>query len=377
MRRTPRLLAGIVLVLLALGLVMLASASSVKGDASKNDPGYFLKRQAVWLAVAVVASVVAAKVDYHRWQKFWIPLALLSVFLLTMVMVPGLRLKIGGAYRWFRMGPFSFQPSELAKIAVVVMLSAWMTRCGVRSLRFRDGVLKPMAMLGVFLALVIKEPDYGTTILLATVGVCVLFVGGARGWQLALPCLIGVACIAYLISLDPVRLGRIVAFIEPERNPKVAYHLAQSKMSFMLGGLWGVGLGNSLQKHFYLPEAHTDFILAIIGEELGLVATLGVVLLFAGYLFCGMRIALKAPDCFGRLTAFGLTMMIGLQAFINGGVVTGVLPTKGLPLPFISYGGSSLIMSMVATGILMNIARHTASGDDAHTRAVKDRTQAL
>ena len=344
---------------------------------SKNDPGYFLKRQAVWLAVAVVASVVAAKVDYHRWQKFWIPLALLSVFLLTMVMVPGLRLKIGGAYRWFRMGPFSFQPSELAKIAVVVMLSAWMTRCGVRSLRFRDGVLKPMAMLGVFLALVIKEPDYGTTILLATVGVCVLFVGGARGWQLALPCLIGVACIAYLISLDPVRLGRIVAFIEPERNPKVAYHLAQSKMSFMLGGLWGVGLGNSLQKHFYLPEAHTDFILAIIGEELGLVATLGVVLLFAGYLFCGMRIALKAPDCFGRLTAFGLTMMIGLQAFINGGVVTGVLPTKGLPLPFISYGGSSLIMSMVATGILMNIARHTASGDDAHTRAVKDRTQAL
>ena len=377
MRRTPSLLAGIVLVLLALGLVMLASASSVKGDASKNDPGYFLKRQAVWLVVAVVAGVVAASVDYHRWQKVWVPLALLSVFLLTMVMVPGLRLKIGGAYRWFRLGPLSFQPSELAKIAVVVMLSAWMTRCGVRSQRFRDGVLKPMAMLAVFLALVIKEPDFGTTILLAAVGVGILFVGGARGWQLALPCLIGAAGIAFLISLDPVRLGRIMAFIDPELNPKVAYHLAQSKTSFMLGGLWGVGLGNSLQKHFYLPEAHTDFILAIIGEELGLVATLGVVLLFAGFVVCGMRIALKAPDSFGRLLAFGLTMMVGLQAFINGGVVTGVLPTKGLPLPFISYGGSSLIMSLVATGMLINIARHSAGSGAAGNRDARDRTQAL
>jgi len=375
MRKTPTILVGIVLVLLALGIVMLASASSVKGNAVYKDSNYFVVRQLVWLAVALAAGAVTASIDYHRWQRWWIPIGVFSTLLLVLVLVPHVGVKINGSHRWIRIGAFSMQPSELAKFALIVVLGSWMAARKITAAEgVMEGILKPGAMLGVLMGLVFLEPDFGTTILLAVVGCAVMYAGGSPGRVLAIGGMLGLVVFGFAVMHDPVRAGRILAFIEPEKYPKAAYHLQQSEQAFTLGGVWGVGLGESLQKHFYLPEAHTDFILAIIGEELGLAATVLVVLLFAGFLACGIMIVVQAPDVLGRLMALGFTLMTTVQAAINVGVVTGCLPTKGLALPFISYGGSSLIVSMMCVGVLVNIARQgVVTEDRAVHRAVQDK----
>jgi len=380
MRKTPTILVGIVLLLLALGIVMLASASSVKGNAVYKDANYFLLRQLIWLAVAMVAGGVTASIDYHQWQRqrWVIPLSVFAVLLLVLVLVPHIGAKINGSHRWIRVGPISTQPSELAKFALVIMMSAWMTRVGVKSHTFKEGILKPVLLMGPFLGLVILEPDFGTTVLLAVVGVIIMFAGGSPLRYLILGVVAGMIVFAAAVKHDPVRAGRVLAFMDPEKYPKEAYHLQQSEQAFTLGGVWGVGLGGSLQKHFYLPEAHTDFILAIIGEELGLAATILVVLLFSGFLACGTVISFQAPDLFGRLLGIGFTMMTSVQAAINIGVVTGCLPTKGLALPFISYGGSSLIVSMMCVGVLVNIARQGVITEEcAVKKAVGDKARWL
>ncbi len=379
MRKTPSILVGIVLVLLALGIVILASASSVKGDSARyRDAQYFLKRQLLWLAVALAAGFAAFRIDYRYWQRYWVPIGLLALLLLAAVLVPGIGVKKGGSYRWLYVGPIGFQPSEFGKFATVICLSAWAARVGRRMTSFGDGLVKPLLALGVCLALVLKEPDYGTTFLIAAVGVAMLYAGGSRWGYLLVAGILGTAVFTLAVLRDPVRTGRILAFLMPDKYPDVYYQIGQSKDAFVLGGLRGVGLGESIQKHYYLPEAHTDFILAIIGEELGLPATGLVALLFAGLLVCGLMISLAAPDLFGRLVAFGITLTIVLQAAINIGVVTGSLPTKGLPLPFISYGGTSLVMSLVQIGVLLNVARRAAwSSDDRERQAVRDRTQWL
>ena len=378
MWKTPSTLIGIVLILLALGIVMLASASSVKGETAHYDAQYFLKRQLIWLAIALVAGMTGAAVDYHRWQQYCIPLFALSVALLALVLMPGVRVLIGGSYRWLRLGGlFSFQPSELAKFSTVVALATWMTRVGRKAASFKDGIAKPGFALLIVLGLIMKEPDFGTTVLIATVGMAILFAGGSRWHYLALVAVIGICGLAVAILHDPVRMGRILAFVMPDKYPVIYHQLRQSKYAFVLGGVGGVGLGESIQKHFYLPEAHTDFILAIVGEELGVITTCLVVALFAGFLACGTFISLNAPDVFGRLLGFGLTLMTTVQAAINVGVVTGCLPTKGLPLPFISYGGSSLMMSMFCVGVLINVARQAVIEKDGQALAVKDRARWL
>jgi cell division protein FtsW len=217
------------------------------------------------------------------------------------------------------------------------------------------------------------EPDFGTALLISTVGMLIMFAGGTKLSYLFASGVLGLCGFVLAVMRDPVRLKRILSFLWPDQFSSGAYHLMQSKIAFELGGLFGKGLGNSLQKHLYLPEAHTDFILAIIGEELGFFATLLVVMLFTGILICGMIITFKAPDPFGRLVAFGITLMIVLQATINIGVVTGCLPTKGLPLPFISYGGSSLLIATIGICVLINIAQHVGEDQvDDHTRVIKD-----
>lgn len=377
MWKIQSILVAIVLALLALGIVMLASTSSVKGDSTHNDPQYYLNRQMVWLGVALIAGLISAFViDYHWWRKVAIPLSLFSIVLLGLVFVPHFGMNVSGASRWIKIGSFRIgQPSELAKLASVVMLASWMTHAGSRANRLKEGLIYPLSGLGVMLILILLEPDFGTTLLVGLVGMAVMFVGGSRISHLVVAGALGVSAFALRLMQNPERMGRIMAFINPEAFPEDAYHLRQSLNAFILGGKWGVGLDDSLQKHFYLPEAHTDFILAIIGEELGVVATMLVVALFVGLMVCGMIISLRSNDMFGRLLGFGLSMSIGLQAAINVGVVTGCLPTKGLPLPFISAGGSSLVISVASVGILMNIARHI-SGDvnDSHSRAIKDAT---
>jgi cell division protein FtsW len=373
MRKTSSTLIAAVLMLLLVGIVMLASTSSVKGTSSFHDPHFFLKRQLGWLALSLVVSGFLVLFDYHVFKKLALPMGVLSVVLLIVVLIPGLGVQIGGSRRWFRLAGFSLQPSELAKFTSVVAMSAWIVHTGGKMQRFWDGAFLPVLGLAFVCALLLGEPDFGTTLLTAMVGMAILFLGGAKVLYLGAFGVVGVSGFMLMILADPVRRDRIFAFLMPEKYPATAYHLAQSKIAFISGGWWGVGLGNSIQKQFYLPEAHNDFILAIIGEELGFVATLSVVLLFACCFACGVLITLRAPDLFGRLLAGGLTLLISLQASITIGVVTGCLPTKGLPLPFISYGGSSLLVSMMAVGVLVNIAAHGVSNRaDEHTRLIKD-----
>ena len=377
MWKAPSILTAIVLVLVALGIVMLASSSSVKAGDQFNDPEHFLKRQVAWLVIAVVAILLSAfVVDYH-WFRKW-PIALLlfvsAVVLLCLVFVPGVGCRVGGASRWIRIGSFRVgQPSEIAKFAVIVTLASWMSHVGYRAARLKEGLILPLIPLGLIAGLIFIEPDYGTTILVAAVGMAVMFVGGTRFAHLIVTGTLGLACFLLAIMQNPERVRRFMAFLNPASFPDEAYQLSQSVNAFVMGGGWGVGLGRSLQKHSYLPEAHTDFILAIIGEELGVAATVTVVLLFAGFLICGVIISMRAKDMFGRLLGFGITAMVSLQAAMNIGVVTGCLPTKGLPLPFISSGGSSLVVSMFCVGVLLNIARHSSGTvADKHTRTIKD-----
>jgi cell division protein FtsW len=374
MRKTSSTLIAIVVLLLALGIVMLASASSVRGLASVDDPHFFLKKQLVWLFLSLVLGAVIAFFDYHWWQKLALPLSIAAVFLLAVVLIPGIGTIAGGSRRWLYFGPLSLQPSEMGKFATIIGLVSWTIYVGRRIEEFKEGVLFPFAGLGVILLLMISEPDFGTTLLTGMVGMLILFVAGTRLRYLFGVGLLGGCGFMCAVMINPVRRDRVLAFLMPEKFPATAYHLAQSKIAFIKGGLFGVGLGNSMQKQFYLPEAHNDFILAIIGEELGFLGTVSVVMLFVGILVCGIIISMKAPDPLGRFLAFGMTMMITLQAAINMGVVTGCLPTKGLPLPFISYGGSSLMASVASVGVLVNIALHSEGVQvDDHTRLIRDK----
>jgi cell division protein FtsW len=357
---------------------MLASTSSVRADATFKDPYHFLKLQLMWIAVGLGCSLVVLRFDYHWWQKVMIPLGLVSLLLLVMVLIPHVGVRIGGSKRWLRVGPITVQPSELAKITLAMGVAWWMTRPGRRLQSFWEGIAAPLGGVGLVLVLLIAEPDFGTLMLCGVVGMAMLFVGGSNWKHLAGLGLLGCVPLSLFVMNDPVRLQRILAFLWPEKYPKVAYHLMQSKVAFTRGEIFGVGLGNSIQKQFYLPEAHTDFILAIMGEELGLIATGSIVLLFAGLLLCGLTISSRAPDPFGRLLGFGLTLMLTVQAAMNIAVVTGSMPTKGLPLPFISYGGSSMVASLVMVSILLNIARHCEQDhDDAHTRTIWDRVHSV
>ncbi len=372
MRHYATVLIGVVLVLLCIGLVVLASTGSVRGDAAFGDPYYFIKRQMIWAAVALAAGFGLARFDYRHWQKLAIPVYVAGIALLALTMAVGVTVK--GSTRWLSLGPLSVQPSELAKFSTVVALCAWLAHCGRRVKRFKEGMILPGLLLAVPMGFVFLEPDFGTTFLMGLVGGTLLWAGGTRLSYLTVAGFSGLCAFILAVSRDPVRMGRVMAFLDPEKHRDVSYHLMQSEIAFVNGGLFGVGLGNSMQKQYYLPEAHTDFIFAIVGEEMGFVFTFLVVALFATILLCGLMISFRAADPFGKLLAFGLTMTITLQALINIGVVTGCLPTKGIALPFMSYGGTSLAMSVAMVAVLVNIARHDdAAYRDRRARAVKNR----
>jgi len=373
MRRTISLFIAIVLILVTLGVLILASASSAKYD----DASYFVKRQLKWLAFAFVAAAAVAKFDYRRYQKLAVPAAVVSVVLLVLVRIPGIGSYINGSWRWIKVGSIGFQPSEVAKVAVIMLFSWWLARNQRRIDELRLGIIYPTLMLGVFAGLLIIEPDYGTTMLIASVAMAMMFLGGSKVVPLFITGLIGLTGVVTLIFMDPERMGRILAFLDPQKYEKgEAWQLVNALRAFASGDVWGAGFGNSMQKYNYLPEAHTDFIFPIIGEELGLVAAMIVVLLYIVLFVLGMRIALNAKDDFGRLMAYGITLMITIQALINFAVVTGCVPTKGLALPFISYGGSSLVICGAMIGILVNIAYSTIKSPSKGSRnPFKDRAR--
>ncbi len=354
MRKTLSLFIGIVLILVTLGILMLASASSAKYD---DAASYFVVRQLIWLALSFGLACVAARFDYRFYQKLAIPLAAISVLLLILVRIPGIGTTINGSYRWLRIGPLTIQPSEIAKLAIIILFAWWLARNQRRIDELKRGILVPFGILACFVLPLVVEPDFGTTMLVSSVAVFMMFIGGATIAPLMVTGLSGLLGVTILIFQNPERMSRILAFLDPQKYEQdKAWQLINSLRAFAAGGLWGVDFGNSMQKYHYLPEAHTDFIFPIIGEELGLIAALVVLMMYVMLFILGLKIALNARDDFGRFLALGITLMITMQALINFAVVTGCVPTKGLALPFISYGGSSLVISGVMVGILVNIA---------------------
>ncbi len=354
MRAAVTILVFCVAGLLALGLVMLYSSSMAVVGAK------YLILQLVYGGLGLVLCAVAAVVDYRLLKKVAWPLFIASVVVLLAVLVPGIGFKINGARRWIHFGSFRFQPSELAKVAMMVAIAWYGDRFQRQMPNFKRGILYPAPAVGLMLALIFVEPDRGTTVLLACVAAIMFLIAGVR-WALIIPP--GLACVgflAYSLRHDTMRTGRIAGWLDMAKHKDdVSYQAYQAMLALGAGGWTGVGLGNSRQKLGFIPENHTDFILSIIGEELGLVVTLLVVAAFIAIIVCGIYIALKAADTFGLLLGAGITFLIGLQAFINIGVVTSALPNKGLPLPFISYGGSSLLAMLVCVGLLLSIARRS------------------
>lgn len=366
MRTARNILIGVVLILIAFGAIMLFSTSIETASIKLKDPYFFLKRQAIWLVISALASFVTLKLDYQWLRKLCFLFWGAVIFLLVLVRIPGIGSEINGSWRWLKIGPITFQPSEFAKLAIIILLAAWYDKYRRKRDDFKRGFVYPGLFLGVTLGLILIEPDFGTTMLIGCVGAILMFVAGVPLRFLLPVGILGLSGLGILIWQDPERWGRIMAFLNVGAHVQgEGWQLANSLEAISRGDLWGVGLGESMQKRFYLPEAHTDFVFAILAEELGAVASSFVVLLFCAFYFCGTTIALKVSDMFGRFVVLGITLMISIQALINLGVVTGSLPTKGLALPFISYGGSSLLINTVMVSLIINIATRSLKATDS------------
>jgi cell division protein FtsW len=348
------------------GLVMVFSASAVVAGSRFHDYIYFLKRQLAWLGFGFLLLYLASRLDYTVWRRMALPILIVTTFLLIIVLIPGVGVMAKGARRWLRYGPISIQPAEMIKVVVVLYLAAYLTRKEDRVTDFTTGFLPPLIVVGLLAGLVLLQPDLGTVVVVGLVTLSMLFLGGARLAHIFGMAMLAVPAVAVLIWRSPYRLQRLMTFLEPWKDPTGAgFQVNQSFLAFGSGGLLGVGLGESKQKLFFLPEAHTDFVLALVGEELGLVGASAIMVLYAVLVLKGLQIAGRAREPFGRHLAHGITLLIGLQALINAGVVTGMLPTKGLTLPLVSYGGSSLLVSLLAIGILLAISRDRQGGRHA------------
>ncbi|MBM4039561.1 MAG: putative lipid II flippase FtsW [Planctomycetes bacterium] len=346
---------AITVALLAFGLVMVASTAPATNAALGR---YLVLKHTVWLAASFLALLVAYSVDYHALRRFTVPLLLLSLASLVGVLFFGAT--VNGARRWFRYGELSFQPSEFCKLALVLYMADFLAREQGRIKTFFKGFVQPMLIMGVAFVLILKEPDFGTALLIAMVTFGMLFVAGIRMIHVVPAVVASAPLLVYVAMRMPHVWQRIVTFLDPWAEPQGAgFQIVQSLIALGSGGATGLGLGNSRQKLLYLPEANSDFVFSIIGEEMGLVGTATVVVLFALLFWCGLRVARRAPDLYGSLLAFGLTFTIALQAAINIAVVTCSAPTKGIALPLVSAGGSALVATMAGVGLLMNVASHT------------------
>ena len=347
--------------LVGLGLIMIYSASSATAYAAFHDTAYYLKRQAMWLVVATLAAYAAYRCDYRALQRLATPAIMLCLLGLIAVLIPHVGFMAGGARRWLGVSIISFQPSEFAKLGLVLYLAAALANRGDRIRSFAKGLAPLALVVGACAVLVLKEPDVGTASLLVFTAVTMFFVAGARLEHLGVMALATLPLLVATIFSSEYKRQRILAFLDPWKDPQnTGFHIIQSLLALGSGGLVGVGLGASRQKFFYLPEQYTDFVFAILGEELGLLGALVVVALFVVLAHRGIRIALAAPDRFGFFLAVGCTSTIVIQAFVNIGVVTSSWPVTGVPLPFISFGGSSLVVSLVCAALLLNIGKSKA-----------------
>lgn len=337
---------------------MIYSASAIYADSVMKDSLYYIKRHLLYIGVGLFMMVLAMSVSLDKIRSMAKPLMLVSIILLLVVLIPHIGSQTSGARRWFKFGPLSFQPSEFAKIAIIIYMADFISRKEKAMKSFLYGYLPAIIILGGTVGLVLLEPDLGTAVTISVITVIMLFAGGVRSIYILASFLASLPALYLLLFRVPYRRKRMMMFLNPWTDKRGAgFQIIQSFVALGSGGLLGVGLGQSRQKLFYLPASHTDFIFSIIGEELGFIGTASIIMLFGIFVWQGMKIVFKAAGTFERLMGLGIVSLVGFEAIINIGVTAGALPTKGLPLPFISYGGSGLIFHLMAVGILFNIAK--------------------
>ena len=343
-----------------LGVVMILNASYFYAVDHHGDPLVYLRKHLIALCIGGGVLLAISRLRIEAFERLANPLFLFCVAALAVVMIPGVGVNHGGAQRWIHLGPFNFQPSEIAKTALVLFLARSIVRRRDQLGDFAHGLLPHLVVVALYVGFVIVQPDFGTAVILVLVAGMMLYCGGARTTHLVGLAMIAVPVAILAVVHWPYRLQRVLAFMDPWKySQPLAYQLWQSLIAVGSGGLTGVGFGESRQKMFFLPAAHTDFIFALVSEELGALGALAVLLLFAIVAVRGIRVAIRHPDPFGSMLAFGLTVVIVMEALVNIGVVLGLLPTKGLALPFLSYGGSALIGTLLQIGILSSLSRTT------------------
>jgi cell division protein FtsW len=344
--------------LLALGVTMVLSTSYLYSQEHFADGTYFFRKQLIAVGVGLVALIACYLLPSTTYRPLAYPLLGLTFIGLILVLIPGVGIARGGARRWLMLPGFAFQPAELAKLAVVFYLAHSMARKEDKIQTFSVGVLPHLIVAGGFLGVLMLEPDFGTAMILVMLLYLMLFVGGARVHHLLATGLMALPVLLYVMLKAEYRLRRLMTFMDPWREPSSSgFQVIQSLIAFGSGELWGRGLGESRQKLFYLPEAHTDFVFSVIGEELGLLGALLVLALFGVIIFRGLQLTVRIEEPFDQYLAFGLTVLLGLQALIHMGVVMGLMPTKGLVLPFISYGGTAMVINLMEAGILLGLSR--------------------
>jgi len=352
-----------IVLLLCLGLVMVTSASITIADRQYGFPFYFLIRQALFLGIGLAAAIIVMQLHLDLWEKYSGWLFIAGSVSLLVVLIPGVGMEVNGSTRWLAFGSVHFQPSELMKLAVVLYVASYLVRRGNEVRTSVIGFLKPMFLMMLITILLLMEPDFGTAAIIVATTLGMMFIGGVRLWQFGVLLLLVIGSLAMLAWSSPYRLERLTTFLNPWEDPfNRGFQLTQALIAFGRGEWLGVGLGGSVQKLFYLPEAHTDFLFAVLAEELGLVGAMLVVGLFGYLIWCAFAIGRRCArtgNMFGTYLAYGLGLWIGMQAFINIGVNMGLLPTKGLTLPLMSYGGSSLVIMCIAVALLLRIDYET------------------
>lgn len=357
-QRPDMILLGSVLALLTIGAVMVYSSSAVKGYLQFNDPLHYFKLELMWVGISLVAMIFSMRVDLYFLRKWVKPALYCAIVLLIMVKIPGIGRRVNGADRWIGLGPLSIQPSEVIKLAMIFVMAHLLALDPNKIKFFRRGLLPILGLLGLVSGLIMLQPDLGTALAMAGTTFFMLIAAGARVGHLLTLGGSGLGLVIAAIAAAPYRIRRILAFLDPWADPSgKGFQTIQALLALGPGGLFGLGLGQSKQKFLYLPENHTDFIFAMIGEELGFVGVTLVILLFFLLVWRGYKVAMGAADAFTGLLAVGLTSMIAIQAVINMGVVSGILPVTGITLPFLSYGGTSLVFTMLGVGVLLNISR--------------------
>ncbi len=373
-----RWIAIITLSLLAIGLLMVASASMVISDRQYGYPFHYFNRQAMNLLLGLTLAWVTTRIPLHVWKRFSGILFLLSLALLLAVLIPGIGKVVNGSRRWINLGFISLQVSEVLKLCAVLYLASYLQRYQEEVRQELKGFLKPMILTLIMSGLLLLEPDFGATVVITLTYMILLFLAGVRLWAFFVLLLLVGAALTLLVIFSPYRLERLTTFLNPWNNQfGSGYQLTQSLIAFGRGGLFGVGLGNSVQKLFYLPEAHTDFLFAVIAEELGLMGELAIVVLFVlliGRIFVIGRRAEQKHDLFSAYLSYGVALWLGLQTTINIGVNVGIMPTKGLTLPFISYGGSSMLINCLVIGLMLRVSYETVL-DNGKINSIKGRVR--